>query len=1331
MKEVMRFLWTLLPSRNYSVWDRVEWPKRPLRSGQFPRGLRALFPVRRERFAGPSTPRSLTLKQPGDSMHTYLFPKMNDNLIRRIVSKFWIHAMLVAATVVGTAGTVIAQNCTPAPDGLVGWWPAERHSYDIIGKRSAVIQGAVGYTNGVVGQAFQFNGSGGRVRILENTNTDLSRLSRWTIEGWVRPESFSNSTYPTIFTEGNRIATLGIQSGTGRLESWVNNDSSRRLFSTNSLTLGGSNHVALVFDGTRRLLYLNGKLDGATNSPAITDDGSGASLGQSTINDSTTVFQGSIDDWSIYNVALTATQISSIHGAGAGGKCFGNSPAPTFVIESTGRDAFLGETITLTALAAGAPKITYQWLFNGNPVTAPNVSGADTYSLTVSNVTFANGGGYSLRANNPFGSATSAVAQISVPWCTEPPTDIIAWWPADGSGLDSITNHHDGAVWGGTTYGPGVAGAAFRFNGTDAYVAVIDAPELSPHVGTNGEMTVEAWVKLDQLPQTDAVTGQARRTVFAKGSPGQWEYGISLTTAGVPEFYLWTPAGTTVAGVTGGQILTGRWHHIVATLKKGDALNLYQNGQLVGTSTNFTGASGDGNSPLYIGRRGDAQFLKGWVDEAALYDRALNAAEVTALYAAAGSGKCSGAPGPAPWFTRQPENQSGYLLLGAGLSAFANGTPRSSYQWYRSNATEWAIMPGQTNGSLVFTNLSKDVEGNYRVVAINPHNSTTSQSAYIFVVCHDILCGGEHFEKGWNGWETDGSIWQIGTRTGQTNGLAATVLDGNYPGDADSRLISPAVQLPSVVAGEELELRFWQWASYSWRDYGYVQVSVWTNGTWSAWVTVAQPVDEAHETPWSKVAVGLRAYAGRQVRLSFYHVANPYYGDWSDVGSGWYLDDIEIWRGVPQWTGVEGFENGWRDWSTDGGIWQVGVPTSGPNQAHGGQKVAATVVGGSYPAWPDSRLISPAVQLPSVVAGEELELRFWQWASYSWRDYGYVQVSVWTNGTWSAWVTVAQPVDEAHETPWSKVAVGLRAYAGRQVRLSFYHVANPYYGDWSDVGSGWYLDDIHIKRGNISLISPAARTNSETGNLSFQVGVVGTTPDSCVSYQLIDPPKGATIDPVTGMFSWTPEECQGPATYNIGIYVVDFCNNEANDLGFVKVTVNEVNQPPRLSYAEGTVYVGKTNFITLCSDDPDCPRNPLAYSFIGNVPGGLTIDASSGVLRWAPTRAQIGTYTNRVRLCDGGSPNYCVTNTLVVSVTTNLFGLEIGQVAEGTVHFILTNASTQVSYMLQKVSDLCGCECRTAWEDDGIISPTEMPYIFERVMDRPYRFYRLKEVPRR
>ncbi len=90
------------------------------------------------------------------------------------------------------------------------------------------------------------------------------------------------------------------------------------------------------------------------------------------------------------------------------------------------------------------------------------------------------------------------------------------------------------------------------------------------------------------------------------------------------------------------------------------------------------------------------------------------------------------------------------------------------------------------------------------------------------------------FEDGWTSWSADNGVWQIGTPTAGPGGCiegsqcAGTVLDGNYPPDTDSRLISYHVVLPAVTGYEEIHLRFMNWFSYfDSIDWGQVQVQVW------------------------------------------------------------------------------------------------------------------------------------------------------------------------------------------------------------------------------------------------------------------------------------------------------------------------------------------------------------------------------------------------------------------------------------------------------------------------------------------------------------------------
>ena len=101
---------------------------------------------------------------------------------------------------------------------------------------------------------------------------------------------------------------------------------------------------------------------------------------------------------------------------------------------------------------------------------------------------------------------------------------------------------------------------------------------------------------------------------------------------------------------------------------------------------------------------------------------------------------------------------------------------------------------------------------------------------------------------------------------------------------------------------------------------------------------------------------------------------------------------------------TEGFEYGLGDWQPSNGIWEVGVPTSGPtpdalgNRAHEGVAVLATVLNGNYPDNQKSRISSIAIVVPT--AGENPRLRFWHWWSFASNDWGQVQVSTDNGATW-------------------------------------------------------------------------------------------------------------------------------------------------------------------------------------------------------------------------------------------------------------------------------------------------------------------------------------------
>ncbi|MFC1588559.1 DUF2341 domain-containing protein [Planctomycetota bacterium] len=183
--------------------------------------------------------------------------------------------------------------------------------------------------------------------------------------------------------------------------------------------------------------------------------------------------------------------------------------------------------------------------------------------------------------------------------------------------MDSTANGHHGTPYNfqagaGSTDSAGKIDGADLFDGNNDYVLIPDHDQLSPHTGAGGEMTVAAWIYMDDLP---AVGGQNRRPPVAKGNGGgTWEYALYVFTDGKVGFSVWQLSGSGHNEISGGSITADAWHYLVGAYKKGDYCAIYMDGALVTSSGSFTGDTGNGASPVYIGRRGDGQFINAIID---------------------------------------------------------------------------------------------------------------------------------------------------------------------------------------------------------------------------------------------------------------------------------------------------------------------------------------------------------------------------------------------------------------------------------------------------------------------------------------------------------------------------------------------------------------------------------------------------------------------------------------------------------------------------------------------------------------------------------------------
>jgi hypothetical protein len=356
----------------------------------------------------------------------------------------------------------------------------------------------------------------------------------------------------------------------------------------------------------------------------------------------------------------------------------------------------------------------FQWRFDG-----ANISGATNDTLTLTDVQTTESGSYSVIVTDLAGSTTSSNAVLSInsaPACVPAPEGLISWWPADGNAYD-IAGGNNGTLENGATFGSGEVGEAFSFNGSDQYVQIPDSPSLRP-----ASVTLECWFN----GSIAVLNGNLISKPVGSGYYDSWDmwigYGYLTGVVGSSSnlaTYV-TNAFTPVPGV---------WYHAAYTFDSVAKIQtLYLNGAVVATgSANLQ--IGYDSHPVLIGSEFDFGSLdlpfNGRIDEASIYDRALTSTEIKAIYDAGSAGKC----GLPPRILMQPLSQSVAADSTATFSVTAGGLAPLAYQWNFDGTN----IAGETDATLVLTNVHSTADGSYTVAVTNALGSAASSNAVLTV----------------------------------------------------------------------------------------------------------------------------------------------------------------------------------------------------------------------------------------------------------------------------------------------------------------------------------------------------------------------------------------------------------------------------------------------------------------------------------------------------------------------------------------------------------------------------------------------------------------------
>jgi len=235
-------------------------------------------------------------------------------------------------------------------------------------------------------------------------------------------------------------------------------------------------------------------------------------------------FTGDLDEASVFNKALTTSQILSLFTNTSGIAVVPASApnpqiAPSYAGITTLSIVNPGTAVTLTCTAGGAPSPTVQWKKRSLGGAYVNVPGATSGTLTISSASPSDTGDYVLYASNKVGTATSATPARLLVAQANPPA-LVGQWLTGGTTLQDQAEYypaglHDGFMSDASTPNwqadvpPNFSGSSVLLSGGDAIL--ITNTSTSTTTG-DGDYRID---------YDNNITNRFTIAFWAKGFPGK------------------------------------------------------------------------------------------------------------------------------------------------------------------------------------------------------------------------------------------------------------------------------------------------------------------------------------------------------------------------------------------------------------------------------------------------------------------------------------------------------------------------------------------------------------------------------------------------------------------------------------------------------------------------------------------------------------------------------------------------------------------------------------------------------------------------------------------
>ena len=224
--------------------------------------------------------------------------------------------------------SITVVKAVAAPSDLVSWWSGDGLTNDLVISNNGTLRNGAGFTPGLVGLAFAFDGQNDVITVPDAADGSLDTTGDLTLDAWINPAVIAGDRRTIVqkrsATGSGDVTFSMFLEPDGRLgfASRQNGGDVRIVYSDATVRINAWSHVAVTVSQDSVHFFIDGVHDAVRQYPFSRPATNGPlTIGSNVVDAATSQsFQGRIDEVQLFHRALSAAEIRSLYVAAHAGQ---------------------------------------------------------------------------------------------------------------------------------------------------------------------------------------------------------------------------------------------------------------------------------------------------------------------------------------------------------------------------------------------------------------------------------------------------------------------------------------------------------------------------------------------------------------------------------------------------------------------------------------------------------------------------------------------------------------------------------------------------------------------------------------------------------------------------------------------------------------------------------------------------------------------------------------------------------------------------------------------------------------------------------------------------